>query len=131
MGKHNCIVLADKHQNVLEGLRGLLETVFAGVIMVANQASLIEALNKIKPEMAIVDYSLLRQEDVSVWHELSQSFPDVKIIIISEYDDPDIVTEILSTGVQGVVFRKYAGTDLFEAIHTVQMGKTFVSSHLK
>jgi DNA-binding NarL/FixJ family response regulator len=55
--RDSCIVLGDKHQNILEGLRALLETLFGGVVMVADQPSLFEALDRIKPKLAIVDLS--------------------------------------------------------------------------
>ena len=56
--KQHCVVLADGHQNMLEGIRGLLESMFETVVMVVNETSLFEALDKIKPELAVADLSL-------------------------------------------------------------------------
>lgn len=125
--QNSCIVLADKHQNILEGLRGLLETLVGSVVMVADQPSLVEALNKIKPELAIVDLSLLIHGGLNTAGELIKRFPDVKIIILSEYDEPGVVEEILSAGVCGFVLKQYAGTDLPEAVESVNEGRFFIS----
>ena len=38
-----CVVLADSHQNMLEGVRGLLEAMFEAVVMVADKVSLFKA----------------------------------------------------------------------------------------
>lgn len=128
---NNCIVLGDKHQNILEGLRGLLETLFGSVVMVADQPSLIEALNKIKPKFAIVDLSLLGHGDISTACELNKRFPDVKFIVLSDYDEPGVVDDVMSAGAWGFVLKQYAGTDLFDAITSVQDGQTFISPAVK
>ena len=127
----NCIVLADKNQSILEGLRGLLETLFEGVVMVADQPSLIEALNKIKPKIAVVDLSLLGNGELSTASEFHKHFPDIKIIILSDYDESNIAAEVMSAGVSGFVIKRYAGTDLFDAIQSVQTGQTYVSPAVK
>ncbi len=125
--ENNCIVLADEHQNVLEGLRGLLETAFGGVVMVADQASLIQALQKIKPKLAILDLSLLGHGDLNTTSELNKRFPNVKIIIISDYDEPGVVSEVMSSGVSGFVLKRYAATDLLAAVESISEGGKYVS----
>lgn len=128
--KNNCIVLADKHQNVLEGLRGLLETTFGGVVMVADQPSLIEALSKIRPQFAIVDLSLLIHDDLNGVCTLNRH-SGVKLIILSDYDDPDIAAEVLSAGASGIVLKRCAGTDLLDAVDSISAGQTYISPALK
>ena len=125
--ENNCIVLADKHPSFLEGLRGLLETVFGGVVMVADQPSLIEALNKIKPDFAIIDVSLLNHGDLSTACDLIRRFPDIKIVILSDHNEPDLVEEFISAGIAGFVFKQHAGTDLFEAIESVRQRQNYIS----
>ena len=129
--KNSCIVLADKHQNILEGLRGLLDTMFAGVVMVADQPSLFEALSRIKPKLAIVDLSLLGGGNLNTVGEFHKQFPEVKFIVLSDYDDPEIIDEVMSAGALGFVLKQHAGTDLFDAIEKVQKGQSFVSPKIK
>ena len=54
----SCVLLADRHHGLTEGVRGLLETAFATVVMVADEASLIDAASRLTPEIAVVDLSL-------------------------------------------------------------------------
>ena len=124
--ENKCIVLADKHQNILEGLRGLLETVFASVVMVADQPSLVEALNKLHPQVAIIDLSLLGHGDLTA-SEINKRFFETRIIIMSDYSEPALVADLMSTGIAGFVLKQYAGIDLFEAIQKVQEGQTYIS----
>jgi two-component system response regulator DegU len=129
--RNSCIVLGDKHQNMLEGLRGLLETLFGSVVMVADQPSLFEALDRMNPTFAIVDLSLLNRDNSNTALELNKCFPEVKIIILSGYDEPCIVDDVMSSGASGFVLKQYAGTDLFDAIKSIQEGQTFISPAVK
>ena len=54
--KGRSVILADNHQNTLEGIRGLLETMFETVLMVADKNSLFEAIDKVGPDLAVVDF---------------------------------------------------------------------------
>lgn len=129
--ENSCIVLGDRHQNILEGIRGLLETLFSGVVMVADQPSLFEALERVKPKLAIVDLSLLGNNGMNSASELNKRFPNVKFIILSNYDEPQVVDGVMSAGACGFVLKQYAGTELFEAIKKVQKGQTFISPAVK
>jgi DNA-binding NarL/FixJ family response regulator len=48
----NCVLLADRHQDLLDGVRGLLETAFDTVVMVADEASLLEGVSRLRPDVA-------------------------------------------------------------------------------
>jgi DNA-binding NarL/FixJ family response regulator len=129
--ENSCIVLGDRHQNILEGLRGLLETLFSSVVMVADPPSLFEALDRIKPKLAIVDLSLLGHNGINSACELNKRFPNVKVIVLSNYDEPQIVDGVMSAGACGFVLKQYAGTELFDAIKKVQKGQIFISPAVK
>ncbi|MBW8058708.1 MAG: response regulator transcription factor, partial [candidate division NC10 bacterium] len=86
--KRGCILLADSHLNVLEGVRSLLEGMFAAVVMVADETSLFEAADKLKPNLAVVDLSLRGSDGVNVARRLKNHYPELKVIILSVHDEP-------------------------------------------
>jgi hypothetical protein len=53
-----CVLLADRHHGLSEGIRGLLETAFSGVFMVADELSLIQGAEKLSPTLVVLDVSL-------------------------------------------------------------------------
>ncbi len=126
-GKGRCVILADGHQNVLEGVRNLLETMFETVIMVADRQSLLEAVEKVKPELAVVDLSLPPVNEVSIAQEIKDSFPKLDFIILSVHDESTVIEEVMSAGASGFVLKRSVAMDLFEAIHNVREGRTFIS----
>ena len=129
--KDRCVVLADGHQNMLEGIRNILRTMFETVIMVADRQSLFEAIEKIKPDLAVVDLSLLPVDKESIVHEIKHYFPELEFIVLSIHDEPTIIHEVISAGASGFVLKRSAAVDLFEAIQNVREGRIFISTFVK
>ncbi|UCD00042.1 MAG: response regulator transcription factor [Phycisphaerales bacterium] len=126
--KSRCVILADRHQNLLEGLRSLLETMFETVVMVADKRSLLDAADRIQPDLAVVDLSLAASGGVSIAREISDSYPELKLIILSVHDEPTVIDEAIAAGAAGFVLKRSVATDLFKAVESVQQGETFVSA---
>ncbi len=123
-----CVVLADSHQNMLEGVRGLLESMFSAVVMVADKPSLLKAIDRMEPDLLVVDLSLRMPDEDSVIHDLKLRYPDLKFIVLSLHDDQAAVERAMSDGASAFVLKRSAGTDLLQAIDEVRQGRTFVSS---
>ena len=129
--KYGSVILADRHQNMLEGLRGLLEVMFETVVMVADKASLIDTAEKICPDLAVVDLSLPVFGEINIARQLKDKCPDLKIIILSIHDEKTVVSEIMDSGISGFVLKRSAASDLILAVDEVLRGKTFVSPSLE
>jgi DNA-binding NarL/FixJ family response regulator len=125
--KGRCVILADSHQNALEGIRGLLETMFETVMMVADKKSLFEAIDKIGPDLAVVDLSLKVSGEVDIVREISNRYPELRFIILSLHDEQSAVEDVLSAGATGYILKRSVGSDLFAAVESVRDGRTFVS----
>ena len=126
-----CVILADSHQNLLEGVRGLLETMFDTVVMVAEKRSLFEAAGKLKPKLAVVDLSLPVSGEINVAREIKSRYPELKFIILSVHDEPTAVSEAMSAGASGFVLKRSIATDLFPAIREILKGGRYTSPSLE
>ena len=125
--KQGRVLLADRHQGMLEGIRGLLEAMFETVIMVADEPSLLETVEKLKPDLVIVDLSMPVSEEINVARRLKTRHPELKVIILSVHDEHTVVKEVLAAGAVGFVLTRSAATDLIPAVHEVRQGRTYVS----
>ncbi len=121
------VLIADRHQNMLEGIRTLLESVFDVVLMVADKASLFDSLKTVLPDLVVVDLSLAITDELHVTQELRKKFPDLKILILSVHDEQTVVDACLSAGAMGFVLKRSAINDLIPAVLDVQKGRTYVS----
>ena len=125
--KKGKVLLADKHQNMLAGVRTLLESLFEKIFMVADEASLLEAAEKINPDLIIADLSLPVTREVNIARCLKKSFPMTKLIILSVHDEPVAINECMEAGAAGFVLKRTAVNDLVPAIETVLQGASYVS----
>ena len=123
----NCVLLADRHHGLTEGMRGLLETTFEAVVMVADETSLFESAERLKPTVAVVDLSLVRGESLSWLPRLRARCPGMKLIVISIHDEPSVRRSALEAGADGFVLKRAISTDLLEAIDAVRAGRDYIS----
>lgn len=125
--KQGKVLLADKHQNMLAGVRTLLESMFEKVFMVADENSLIEVAEKIAPNLIIADLSLPVSKEINIARRLKKTFPEIKLIILSVHDEPTAINECMEAGVAGFVLKRTAVIDLVPAIKAVLQGSTYIS----
>lgn len=124
--KHGTVLLADAHAPMLEGVRSILEEYFEVVVMVADQNALLAAIDRLDPEVAVIDVSFppLRTEQLSMVHD---QFPNVKVIALSVHDEWVVVERVLALGAAAFVLKRSSVFDLPTAITEVFAGRRFVS----
>jgi DNA-binding NarL/FixJ family response regulator len=121
------VVLADRHPNMFEAIRSLLEKEVESVIMVADEVSLIQAVAKVVPDLVIADLSFQVSGGTHIVKLLKQRYPEIKIIILSVDDDPAVVSEVVKAGAEGFVLKRRAVVDLISAIREVCRGRRYVT----
>ena len=122
-----CVLLADRHHGLSERVRGLLETAFGGIFLVADDASLMEGAARLAPSLIVVDLSLAGGDIVGLLHALRQRAPAAKLLLLSVHDEPTVVAAVLAAGADGVVLKRAIATDLLAAVDAVQAGNRYVS----
>ena len=118
----SCVLLADRHHGLTEGVRGLLETTFGTVVMVADEASLLEGGERIRPDVAIVDISLARDSGLGWLRALRQRCPEVKVIVLSVHDEQSVRRAAMEAGADSFVLKRAIATDLLDAVEYVRRG---------
>ena len=121
-----CVLLADRHHGLTEGVRGLLETTFQAVVMVADKASLLESAERLQPVLAVVDFSLARNDNLQCLRELRACCPHLKLIVLSVHDETTVRDAALEAGADGFVLKRAIATDLLRAVDAVLEGKRFI-----
>jgi DNA-binding NarL/FixJ family response regulator len=127
---HRCVLLADAHSNMLEAVRGLLERKFAATVMVADETSLLEAVSRLEPDLVVVDLSLPTAGGVNAVRSLLGQYPNVRMIVLSVYDEPVVLNQALAAGAAGFVLKRTVAADLIAAVDAVMRGETYVSPAL-
>jgi DNA-binding NarL/FixJ family response regulator len=125
--RQGCVLLADSHLAMLEGIRSLLESRFAAVVMVSDEESLLETIERLDPDLVVVDLSMPVKEGTNVVRQLIGRFPQLRLITLSVHDEPAVATQMRDAGVAGFVLKRTAAMDLIPAVQAVLGGESFVS----
>ncbi len=104
------VLLADDHTLIRESLKVLLERQgFQVVGEASNGQETLHCAEKTKPEVAILDISMPVLNGVDAARELKRSSPSTKIILLTQHDEDQYVTEVLRAGAKGYVLKPGRG----------------------
>jgi two-component system secretion response regulator SsrB len=126
--KRSCVLLADRHHGLTEGVRGLLETTFGTVVMVADEASLIDGAGRLQPDVVVVDLSLAQDAGLGWLRTLRQRCPDLKVIVLSVHDEQSVRKAAMEAGADAFVLKRAIATDLLSAVDAVRGGASVEAS---
>jgi two-component system secretion response regulator SsrB len=119
----SCVLLADRHHGLTEGVRGLLETTFGSVVMVADEASLVDAASRLVPDVAVVDLSLAREQGLGWLRAVRERCADLKIVVLSVHDEQSVRRAAAEAGADAFVLKRAIATDLLAAVEAVRGGR--------
>lgn len=119
-----CVLLADRHHGLSEGIRGLLESEFDAVVMVADETSLIESAAKLHPKVVVADLALARGENFGWLRRLLARCPEARVIVLSAHDEKSVMDDAFAAGAVGFVRKREIATHLLPNIERVLSGGT-------
>ncbi|WDV52624.1 response regulator transcription factor [Streptomyces coeruleorubidus] len=122
------ILLADDHHLVRRGVRLILDSE-ADLTVVAEAgdgAEAIEAARTHHPDLAILDIAMPRLTGLQAARELSRTQPELRILMLTMYDNEQYFFEALAAGASGYVLKSVADRDLVEACRATMRGEPFL-----
>jgi len=126
--KKTSVLLADRHPALVESLRDLLETMFETVVIVSNEKSLIETLDRFGPDLVVVDLEMFVTREQNVVNLLNRYDPELKFIVLSTHDGREVMEKCKSSGASGYILKRSSAGTLIKAVEAVQNGGTFFST---
>lgn len=122
------ILLADDHALVRRGVRLILdnEPDLMVVAEAGDGADAIDLARVERPDLAILDIAMPRLTGLQAARELSRSQPDLRILILTMYDNEQYFFEALRVGASGYVLKSVADRDLVEACRAAMRGEPFL-----
>jgi len=126
------IFIVDDHPMMREGLAQLIgqanDLIVCGEADDAAQA--LEQIEKLKPDLALVDITLRSTSGLELIKDLRIRVPGLSILVISMHDESLYAERVLRAGGRGYVMKQEGGKKLMEAIRHVLNGKTYVSEKI-
>ena len=125
--KTDCVLLADRHHGLRDGVRGLLETAFNTVFMVADEASLLEGAAQLQPPVVVVDLSLSNGDLLGLLERIRVRASHAKVLLLSVHDERTVADAAITSGADAVVLKRCLATDLLRAVDALRAGERYIS----
>lgn len=121
------VLIADDHTLVAEGVEKLLEHDFQLCGRVADGRALVRAVEKERPDIALVDIALPLLNGLDACRQIKKAIPEVKLLVLTMHGERYFVTEAFRAGVSGYVLKQSVAEELVFAIKEVLKGHIYVS----
>jgi DNA-binding NarL/FixJ family response regulator len=125
-------LLADDHALIRAGLRDALASLpgieIAGEV--SNGPELTQALASLRPSLLVMDVNMPDFEPVTAVQRFKAQYPDMKILVVSAYDDQSYVVGLLGAGVDGYHLKDQPLSDLELAVQRILDGGRWISDPL-
>jgi DNA-binding NarL/FixJ family response regulator len=125
------VVLADDHEDVLHEIRALLDHQFDILSSVTDGLALIEAARESKPDVVISDVQMPGLNGIEACRRIVQNGSCRAAIILTIYNDFQLVKKALQAGIRGYVLKVDAGEELASAVHAVLDGSVYLSQRVR
>ncbi|WP_040320307.1 response regulator [Aeromicrobium marinum] len=122
------VFLLDDHEIVRHGLRGLLESE-SDIVVVGESGRAADAPDQIidlGPDVAVLDARLPDGSGIEVCREVRSARPEIKVVILTSYDDDEALFTAIMAGASGYVLKQIRGNDLVDAVRRVAEGQSLL-----
>ena len=122
------ILLADDHPEMLSAICSVLEDSLGEVVeTVADGEALLEAAQRLKPDIIIADISMPKLNGLDATRALQAMVPQSKVIVLSVYREPVYVTLAFNAGARGYLLKRTGlHTELPKALQRVIAGDRYI-----
>jgi two-component system response regulator NreC len=124
------VLIVDDHALVREGITALLR--FYDEVEVVGEASdgreAISKSEELKPDVILMDIAMPGLGGLEATVEIKKKTPEVKVIVLSQYDDMEYVNRFLKAKVSGYLLKRAVGSELIAAIRAVARGESYLHS---
>jgi len=121
------VLLADDHVIVAEGLRGLLETEFDLVGIVQDGRALLDAADKLRPDVIVADISMPLLNGIDAVRQIRKTGKNIKVVFLTMHPDVAYAVSAFEAGAMGYVLKHSAPSELITAIRSALNGKKYVT----
>ena len=121
------VAIADDHRLMLDGIKRALET--APDIKVVGEAmsgeEMLNLVPRVRPDVVILDLRMPKGDGLTTLAALRKDYPDLKIIILSMFEDSEHIDQALHQGASGYVVKSINPLDLPSTVRQVVEGTVY------
>jgi DNA-binding NarL/FixJ family response regulator len=126
------VLIVDDHQMFLDGLKTLLSK-HNSIEVVGEALNGLQALEIIrsKPvDLVLSDINMPEMSGTELTKAIKEEKPEIKILILSMYNDREIIHEIVMTEAEGYILKNSNKQELIKALERIGSGGTYYSNEV-
>lgn len=126
------VLIADDQELIRQSLQIVL-SIKEGISVIGtaeNGKKVMEFLKKEKPNVILMDIRMPEMDGVQCTKAIKERYPEVKIIILTTFDDDEFVFSALKYGASGYLLKGISMDELDKAIHTVYKGGAMINPEI-
>jgi DNA-binding NarL/FixJ family response regulator len=123
------VLIVDDDDLMRAGLRGVLASDLA-IEVVGEAGDGSEAAYRtrlVRPDVVLMDVRMPDLDGISATRELLAGFPEVKVVILTTFEQDDYIFGALNAGASGFLLKRTSPEELIAAIHTIAAGDSLLS----
>jgi DNA-binding NarL/FixJ family response regulator len=121
------VLLADDHTIIAEGLARLIGDVADLVGQVNDGLRLVEDVRRLRPDIVVADITMPGMSGIDAMRQLKAERSAARFIFLTIHTEARLAAEAMRAGASGYLLKQAAGTELFDAIHAVMSGRTYLT----
>ena len=123
------VLIADDQELIRESLKIVLETKenIEVTDAVENGQEVIKSIRKKLPDVILMDVRMPKMDGVQCTKIIKENYPNIKIIILTTFDDDEYVYNALKYGASGYILKGISMDELVKSIATVYSGKAMIN----
>jgi DNA-binding NarL/FixJ family response regulator len=123
------VLIVDDDALMRAGLRGVLSS-DKHIEVVGEAADGRDAAYRtrlLSPDVILMDVRMTDLDGIAATREVLAQFPDVKVVILTTFEEDDYIFGALSAGASGFLLKRTTPEELIAAIHTIHAGDSLLS----
>ncbi len=126
------VLLADDQSILADGIRSVLSS--SGELEVVGIASdgfeALDLLEKCAPDVILMDIRMPNMNGVIATQEVKRRHPEVKVLILTTFDDSDYILNAINNGASGYLLKDTSAAALIDAIKNAYAGDTILPAKI-
>jgi DNA-binding NarL/FixJ family response regulator len=126
------VLLVDDQTLIRQGIRLLLEieTDIQVVGQAADGREAVEQVEALHPDVVLMDVRMPGMDGVEATRQLAVRFPDAKVIILTTFEDDEIVFDALKAGARGYLLKDISSEEMAAAVRKVAAGEALIEPRI-
>ncbi len=126
------VLIADDQELMRQSLKMILGGVedFEVTDAVSNGTDVIRSIRENKPDVILMDVRMPKMDGVVCTKIIKENEPDIKIIILTTFDDDEYVFNAIKNGASGYLLKGVSFEELIEAIRKVHSGMAIMNDDI-